>query len=244
MARKRLQLPIRDLFSGLLPDEAALPEQAAVPAPAVLPAALSASLSASIPTTAPTTASTTTHSQPELETLAPEPTQALEPTQTVASEECRQIFEARLWCDRGWTARVIKNEEEEGWAVAMTQDGESEPALISPWTMGRDKKNPKPLDAQAFHSLVKSAGDVLRRHQQQFHAQLHKTLSVDTDEGEIRITLDIVPDDDDPYAVLSAFDADEQQLATVRVAANFKLDLKSASRWIEKDYRTPDSIAF
>ena len=234
MARKRLQLPIRDLFSGLLPEEAALSEQAAAPA------------------AAPTTA----HAQPAVETQAIEaslaleptqatqPTQAIESTQTVANENFRQIFEARLWCDRGWTARVIKNEEEEGWAVAMTQDGESEPALISPWTMGRDKKNPKALDSQAFNSLVKSAADVLRRHQQQFQAQLHKTLSVDTDEGEIRITLDIVPDDDDPWGVLSAFDADDQQLASVRVAANFKLDLKSAWRWIEKDYRSPDSIAF
>ena len=28
----------------------------------------------------------------------------------------------------------------------MTGEGESEPVLIGPWTMGRDKKNPKPID--------------------------------------------------------------------------------------------------
>jgi hypothetical protein len=29
--------------------------------------------------------------------------------------------------------------------------------------MGRDKKNPKPLDASAFQTLVKTASEVLRR---------------------------------------------------------------------------------
>jgi hypothetical protein len=67
------------------------------------------------------------------------------------------IHEPRLWRDDGWTARVIKNEDDDGWAVEMTLVGESEPALIGPWTMGRDKKNPKPLDAPAFHTLVKTA---------------------------------------------------------------------------------------
>jgi maltose-binding protein MalE len=67
------------------------------------------------------------------------------------------IQEDRLWEDDGWTARIIKNEDDEGWAVAMFKEGESEPALVGPWTMGRDKKNPKPLDASAFSTLVKTA---------------------------------------------------------------------------------------
>ena len=74
------------------------------------------------------------------------------------------IQEPRLWVGNGWTARVIKNEEDEGWAVAMIKDGEPEPALVGPWTMGRDKKNPKPLDVNAFNTLVKTASEVLRRH--------------------------------------------------------------------------------
>src|SRR5256884_946681 len=53
----------------------------------------------------------------------------------------------------GWEARVIKNEDDDGWAVAMTQDGQAEPSLVGPWTMGRDKKNPKPLDVSAFNTL-------------------------------------------------------------------------------------------
>ena len=105
------------------------------------------------------------------------------------------IQEPRLWVGNGWTARVIKNEEDEGWAVAMIKDGEPEPALVGPWTMGRDKKNPKPLDVNAFNTLVKTASEVLRRHEQQLHAQLHKNLFVATDEGQIKVMFDIVPDE-------------------------------------------------
>ena len=110
------------------------------------------------------------------------------------------IQEARVWQGNGFTARVIKNEEDEGWAVAMIKDGEPEPALVGPWTMGRDKKNPKPLDVNAFNTLVKTAKEVLRRHEQQLHATLHKSLRLDTANGPLAVTLDIVPDDDDPYA--------------------------------------------
>src|SRR6195952_5796875 len=88
------------------------------------------------------------------------------------------VQEPRLWQGNGWTARVIKNEDDEGWAVAMIKDGEAEPALVGPWTMGRDKKNPKPLDQSAFSTLVKTASEVLRRHEQQLHAQLHKSMKI------------------------------------------------------------------
>jgi len=84
------------------------------------------------------------------------------------------IKQPRLWQDNGWTATVIKNDDDEGWAVAMTRHGESEPALVGPWTMGRDKKNPKPLDTNAFNTLVKTASEVIRRHEQQEHARLHQ----------------------------------------------------------------------
>jgi hypothetical protein len=149
------------------------------------------------------------------------------------------IQEPRLWVGNGWTARVIKNEEDEGWAVAMIKDGEPEPALVGPWTMGRDKKNPKPLDVNAFNTLVKTASEVLRRHEQQLHAQLHKTVYVSLDSGQIKVTLDIVPDEDSPYATLSAYDPNGEELATVRTSAAFKLTVNSATDWIENDYRKP-----
>jgi hypothetical protein len=147
--------------------------------------------------------------------------------------------EPRLWRDDGWTARVIKNEDDEGWAVEMIKDGESEPALVGPWTMGRDKKNPKPLDAPAFHTLVKTASEVLRRHEQQLHARLHKNVTVDVRGQTFSVTLDIVPDEDDPYAVLTARDVEGAQVAQVRVAPTFKLNRDSATAWGENDFRRP-----
>ncbi len=155
------------------------------------------------------------------------------------ADEVAKIQEARLWCDDGWTARVIKNEDDDGWAVAMTRDGESEPALVGPWTMGRDKKNPKPLDAPAFSTLVKTASEVIRRHEQQRHAMLHKSVYVTADARTTKVMLDIVPDEDDPYALLSAVDDTGEQLAQVRVEASFRLHAASAAAWIESGFRKP-----
>ena len=149
------------------------------------------------------------------------------------------VTEARLWINNGWTARVIKNEDDEGWAVEMIKDGEAEPALVGPWTMGRDKKNPKPLVVSAFNTLVKTASEVLRRHEQQAHAQLHKRIYVNTPSGQISVTLDIVPDEYDPHAVLAAQTVNGEELAQVRVGAGFKLNLASATAWIADDFRAP-----
>ncbi len=149
------------------------------------------------------------------------------------------VQEPRLWQGNGWTARVIKNEDDEGWAVAMIKDGEPEPALVGPWTMGRDKKNPKPLDTSAFHTLVKTAAEVLRRHEQQLHAQLHKSTVISYEGAQIKVTLDIVPDDEHPYADLAAIDEDGERIARVRVPASFKLTPASASAWVENDFRNP-----
>jgi hypothetical protein len=149
------------------------------------------------------------------------------------------IREARLWQGDGWTARVIRNQDDEGWAVEMMKDGEAEPALVAPWTMGRDKKNPKPLDTNAFNTWVKTASEVLRRHEQQLHAALHKAVFVTTGEARIQVTLDIVPDEDDPYALLSALDEFGEPIAQVKVAPTFKLSAGSAAAWIENEYRRP-----
>jgi hypothetical protein len=150
-----------------------------------------------------------------------------------------QVNEPRLWRNNGWTARVIKNEDDEGWAVEMIKDGEPEPALVGPWTMGRDKKNPKPLDVSAFNTLVKTAAEVLRRHEQQLHATLHKSITVNMPSGPVSVVLDIVPDEDQPHAILAAADADGEQLAQMRVSAGFKLNMASATAWIENDFRKP-----
>ena len=150
------------------------------------------------------------------------------------------IREAGLWRNNGWTARVIKNEDDEGWAVEMIIDGESEPALVGPWTMGRDKKNPKPLDAPAFNTLVKTAGEFRQRQVQQLHATLHQEITINGQSGRVSITLDIVPDEDDPHALLAARDAAGEELARVRVASGFKLNKASASAWIDAGFRRPE----
>lgn len=163
---------------------------------------------------------------------------ALDPD--VQADEDTTIHEDRLWRDDGWTARVMKNEDDDGWAVAMIKDGEVEPALTGPWTMGRDKKNPKPLDANAFRTLVKTASEVRRRHEQQRHAMLHKEVTIRANDDDISVTLDIVPDEDDPYADLRAVDSMGALLAQVRVSAGFKLSKTSAQAWVDHDYRKPE----
>ncbi len=149
---------------------------------------------------------------PELEPVSNPQTDAAETAEIVRAP----VHEDRLWSDDGWTAKVIKNEEDDGWAVSMTLDGQSEPSLVGPWTMGRDKKNPKPLDANAFTTLVKTASEIIRRH--------------------IRVNLDIVPDEDSPYAELSAFDDSGDELARERVAPNFRFNHDVASAWVTSGF--------
>ena len=147
--------------------------------------------------------------------------------------------EARLWRGDGWTAKVIKNGDDDGWAVAMIKDGEPEPALIGPWTMGRDKKNPKPLDGPAFSTLVKTASEFVRRHEQQLHASLHQSITVTAKSARFTVSLDIVPDEDNPHAQLNAHNDAGDLLAEVRVSASFKLSRASAQAWVENDFVRP-----
>ncbi|WP_240791898.1 hypothetical protein [Rhodoferax bucti] len=150
-----------------------------------------------------------------------------------------KIQEPRVWRDNGWTARVIKNEDDDGWAVAMTRDGQSEPALVGPWTMGRDKKNPKPLDGAAFSTLVKTASEFVRRSEQQLHAALHQSITVTAGTARITVYLDIEPDEDNPSATLTARDEGDDVLAQVKVSPGFKLNRSSAVAWAESGYAKP-----
>jgi len=160
-------------------------------------------------------------------------------TEFPTSDSPEKLQQARFWQGDGWTARVIKNEDDDGWAVAMVKDGEPEPALIGPWTMGRDKKNPKPLDVNAFNTLVKTAHEFVRRHEQQLHASLHQSIEVTARQGRVTVSMDIVPDEDHPHAVLSAQDDSGEQLARVQVAASFKLTRASAVAWADGDFAKP-----
>ena len=149
------------------------------------------------------------------------------------------IQQARVWADEQWTARVIKNEDDDGWAVAMFLAGQTEPALVGPWTMGRDKKNPKPLDPAAFHTLVKTAKEFLRRSEQQLYAQLNKNLTVTVDGSRIRVALTIVPDEEGATASLSAQDEFGAELARVGVSPELRLTADAALAWIVSGYQRP-----
>ena len=149
------------------------------------------------------------------------------------------IREARVWSDEHWTARVVKNEDDDGWAVAMFLDGEVEPALVGPWTMGRDKKNPKPLDVNAFNTLVKTAKEVIRRSEQQRHAELNKNVSVTVAGRRLRVALAIVPDEEGATATLRATDEFDEALAQVAVPPTFKLTVASAEAWAASGFERP-----
>ena len=153
------------------------------------------------------------------------------------------IQEPRCWSDGRWTAQVIKNEDDDGWAVSMTLKGQTEPALVGPWTMGRDKKNPKPLDQTAFNTLVKTASEVLQRHAQQAHAMLHKSLTVFALDAQWEVRLDITPDEYEPFATLSAFDEGGDEVAQARVAPDFRLNTASATAWIVGGFARPGGKA-
>ncbi|GBU14628.1 hypothetical protein AwPolaro_00060 [Polaromonas sp.] len=161
------------------------------------------------------------------------------PADDSSADDFPKTCEPRLWRDNGWTAHVLKNEDDDGWAVAMTRDGASEPALIGPWTMGRDKKNPKPFDAAAFNTLVKTASEFVRRQEQQLHASLHQKITVTARTARITVALDIVPDDENPQAKLTAYDEAGELLATVNVSPAFKLNRASAEAWALGDFRRP-----
>lgn len=158
---------------------------------------------------------------------------------TMTPDEIESIHEPRLWRDGPWTARVISNDDDDGWAVAMYIDGESEPALVGPWTMGRDKKNPKPLDTNAFNTLVKTAKEVIRRSEQQLHAQLNKNVSITVKGERIRVALAIVPDEEGATASLSAFDSLDEELARVPVSPGFKLTVDTATAWAAAGFERP-----
>ncbi|MET0390875.1 MAG: hypothetical protein ABW321_33185 [Polyangiales bacterium] len=158
-------------------------------------------------------------------------TRALDDQEADTDEEV--TMEDRLFKKGGWIARVIKNEDDDGWAVEMTRVGDPEPSLVAPWTMGRDKKNPKPLDASSFATWVKAATETLLRHEHAERARLHKSLDVHDPDGQrIRVDFDIARDEDDPHGVLAAFDETGELLRSERVSPMFKLSAASARRFV------------
>ena len=59
------------------------------------------------------------------------------------------------------------------------------------------------------------------------------------DTAPVEVTLDIVPDEDHPHAVLAARDAAGDLLGEARVAADFRLNAASASAWVDGGFGRP-----
>lgn len=147
-----------------------------------------------------------------------------------------EVMEDRYWQKNGWSAKVIKNEDDDGWAVEISKHDIPEPVLISPWVMGRDKKNPKPFDANAFATFVKTASEVLDRSARQREAALTKSLHLAWDGIWYKVVLVLVPDEYDPYGTLTATTDQGEVVATLRVEPSYRLTQDGAARWVRSGF--------
>ena len=151
-----------------------------------------------------------------------------------------EITEPTHWRKNGWNARVIKNEDDDGWAVEITRVGMSEPALISPWVMGRDKKNPKPFDQPSFMTFVKTAQEVLDRSTRQRDAALKRKLDIAWEGCWYNVVLEQVADEYEPHAELSATGEDGKTIAKYRVPTTFKFTRDTMNDWFAAASSSPE----
>ena len=82
---------------------------------------------------------------------------------------------------------------------------------------------------------------MLRRHEQQLHAQLNKNVTITVQGARVRVALSIVPDEEGASATLSAQDPLGEELARVPVSPAFRLTVDSALRWAESGFERPRS---
>ena len=144
------------------------------------------------------------------------------------------------WQDRGWIAQIIENEDGGGWAVAMTREGDTEPVYIAPWTMGRNKIDPKPLDQNSFSTWVKSASEFLMRAQRQVRDKNRQSFTITTPEGEdIVVIFDVHQDEYEAEGVLSAQDVFGNELARVTVDPRYRLTYPLAEAWVADGFAPP-----
>jgi hypothetical protein len=57
--------------------------------------------------------------------------------------------------------------------------------------------------------------------------------------GRVTVFLDIVPDEDNPYAILRAQDEGGEVVTEIRVAAGFKLNRQTAQAWVDAEWAQP-----
>ncbi len=148
------------------------------------------------------------------------------------------------WSEDGWTARIIDHPDDDGWALAMTRDGDDEPLLVVPWVMGRNKKDPKPLNEADFRTQLKAARDFRTRlMNQQRRAHRKSYLVYDRAEQPVSVVFDIDQDDFEPRGFLTAAGPIGEELARYEVPPGFQLTRTLASRWVEAGMPHPGELA-
>lgn len=141
------------------------------------------------------------------------------------------------WRDRGWIAEVVENEDGGGWAVEMRREGDLEPVYVAPWTMGRNKIDPKPLDQHAFNTWVKSASEFLMRAQNQHRSAHRRSVDVTTDAGEsFRVVFDVEQDCGEAIGVLTAEDRFGEECARIELSPQFSLTRAFAHDWAQRNF--------
>jgi hypothetical protein len=98
--------------------------------------------------------------------------------------------------------------------------------------MGRNKKDPKPLNEPDFAALVKAARDFLSRAEAQARAATRKMLQITDAEGApIKVIFEMVGDEDEPRGLLRALDSAGQTLAQEEVEPNFPFQRPRLEAW-------------
>ncbi|WP_240358505.1 hypothetical protein [Myxococcus vastator] len=123
--------------------------------------------------------------------------------------------------------------------MEIRKQGIAEPVLISPWVMGRDKKNPKPFDSPAFATFVKTASEVLDRSARQRDQAMTRKLSIAWEGRWYEVRLELVADEYEPHALLSAIDDAGATVAKYRVPMNFKFNRDAANAWVQRGFSEP-----
>lgn len=141
------------------------------------------------------------------------------------------------WTGKGWTAEVVENEDGGGWALAMTRDGHDEPTLVAPWVMGRNKKDPKPLNKLDFDTQVKAARDFLTRREQQRRTAYRVSRKVVGEDGQwVQVIFDVIPDEIEPEGELVALNREGEELARVSCPPGLKLTRELALEWVNEGF--------
>ena len=141
------------------------------------------------------------------------------------------------WSGGGWTAEVVQSEDGGGWALAMTHDSHDEPTMVVPWVMGRNKKDPKPLNKLDYAAAVKAAQDFLNRHEQQRRMAHRVSFDVVGDDGGwVRVVFDIIPDEYETEGELVGFSRAGDELARVSCPTSLKLTREVALKWVNEGF--------